>query len=89
MQNKCVELANLCKRTLFTDSMRLRIETIILEIEDQEFFTFDEMLGILSGFQSYTEESSTNPTDDLKQKLIACAQSYVDTEGDIQTSLNY
>jgi hypothetical protein len=86
MQNRCVEFANLCNSRSFTDRMRLRIQTIIVEIEDQESFTFDEMIGILSGFQNYRGGSSIKPNDDLKQKLIECAQAYVDTEIDKQAS---
>jgi hypothetical protein len=82
MQRICDEFANLCERTLNPRGIQ-RIQTIIVEIEDQESFTFDEMIGILRGFHHYIE---IKPNDDLKQKLIECAQDYVDTEIDKQAS---
>ncbi len=77
MQKMCVEFANLCTSKSITERMRLRIQTIIVEIEDQESFAFDEMIGILRGFHHYRE---IKPNNDLKQKLIDCAQAHVDTE---------
>lgn len=82
MQTKCEDFAKQCACQL-TDRRRSMIQTLIVEIEDQESFTFKEMIAILKGFKNYRE---VKPSDALKEKLIQCAQNYIDNETDIQAS---
>ena len=82
MQTKCEDFAKQCACQL-NDRRISMIQTLIVGIEDQESFTFKEMIAILRGFKNYSE---VKPSDALKEKLIQCAQNYIDNETDIQAS---
>ena len=82
MQRKCEDFAKQCACQL-NDRRISMIQTLIVGIEDQESFTFKEMIAILRGFKNYSE---VKPSDALKEKLIQCAQNYIDNETDIQAS---